>query len=50
MQQYTRRSQPGWDPNDRGYDRELEEKIKRMNPSELDLLLHGDLGDQDEQE
>jgi hypothetical protein len=32
----------GYDPNDRQYDRKLEEEVKRMDPRELDALLHGD--------
>lgn len=30
------------DPNDRAYNRKLEERIKRMDPIELDELMHGD--------
>jgi hypothetical protein len=41
MRQYQRKAEPGWDPNDRGYDRQLEEKLKRMSPEELDALLNG---------
>ena len=40
MRQYGRTSRrPGWDPNDRHYDRKVEEEIKRMDPQELDELL-----------
>ncbi|HYK67418.1 MAG TPA: hypothetical protein VEV45_05695 [Streptosporangiaceae bacterium] len=39
--------QPGLDPNDRHYDRILEEKIKRLDPREFDRLMR-DSGD-DEQ-
>jgi len=39
MQQYRRKRHPNWDPNDRSYNRELEAKIKRMRPEELDELL-----------
>lgn len=41
MRQYQRKKYPGWDPNDRGYDRELEEKLKRMSPEELAEFLNG---------
>lgn len=43
VQGYKRRAQKGHDPNDRGYDRKLEEKIKRMNCDELSSLLSGDV-------
>jgi hypothetical protein len=42
MRQYGRKAQPGHDPNDRGYDREIERLVKQMDPAELDELLHGD--------
>jgi hypothetical protein len=43
MQLYQRRAQSGGtDPNDRHYDRDLEKTVKRMNPQDLDRLLHGD--------
>ncbi len=32
VQQYGRKATKGWDPNDRGYDRKLEEKMKRLPP------------------
>ncbi|WP_250461286.1 hypothetical protein [Microbulbifer litoralis] len=47
MKQYARKAYPGWDPNDRSYDRKLEEKIKHMNPEELSELLYG--GSEDEE-
>ncbi len=37
LRQYGRKAYPTHDPNDRGYDRALETKIKRMRPEELDL-------------
>ena len=39
-----RRKKPknGRDPNDRNYDRKLEEKIKRMNPEKLLEILNED--------
>jgi hypothetical protein len=42
MRQYGRRKHAGHDPNDRGYDRELEQQMKHMDPRELDELLHGE--------
>ena len=44
-QQYARKAQRGQEPNDRGYSRKIEAKIKRMRPEELDELLHGELDD-----
>lgn len=44
VQQYGRKAAKGRDPNDRGYDRKLEEKIKRLSPEDLsDLLSAEDL-------
>jgi hypothetical protein len=42
MQQYARKAHKGGDPNDRGYDRKLEEKIKRLSPEDLSELLSGE--------
>ena len=42
VQQYERKAAKGWDPNDRGYDRKLEEKIKRLSPEVLSDLLSGE--------
>jgi hypothetical protein len=42
IQQYGRKKYPGIDPNDRHYSREIEREVKRMDPRELDELLHGD--------
>jgi len=39
VKQYARKAQKGEEPNDRNYDRKLEERIKRMSPEELDALL-----------
>lgn len=39
LRQYGRKADHTHDPNDRGYDRELEAKIKRMRPEELDALM-----------
>ncbi|WP_020407205.1 hypothetical protein [Hahella ganghwensis] len=41
IKQYRRKAQAGWDPNDRSYDRKLEERIKHMSPEELSDLLYG---------
>ena len=46
--EYKRPARKGYDPNDRGYDRKLEEKIKRMKPDELSDLLSGDPDAEDE--
>jgi len=43
FQQYQRKAHAGWDPNDRGYDRDVEKKIKAMDPEELSRLMHDDL-------
>ena len=41
IKQYGRkRGKNGGDPNDRNYDRKLEEKIKRMKPEELVEILN----------
>lgn len=43
MREYGRTSRrPGADPNDRHYDRKLEQEIKRMDPKELDAMLRDD--------
>lgn len=42
VQQYGRKKNPGIDPNDRRYSREVERQVKQMDPLELDELLHGD--------
>ena len=42
-QGYGRKAQKGQEPNDRrGYDREFEQKIQRMSPTELDRLMRDD--------
>ena len=42
VQQYKRKAHKGWDPNDRRYDRDIEDMMKRMKPEELsDLLAEG---------
>lgn len=47
VRQYRRKAHPKWDPNDRGYDRKLEEKIKRMKPEELDAMLRDEVDTDD---
>ena len=42
VQQYRRRSQKGIEPNDRGYDRKVETRMKRMRPEELSEILSDD--------
>jgi hypothetical protein len=44
MREYGRKKRPGGlDPNDRQYDRQLQATVKRMDPAELDEMLHGDV-------
>jgi hypothetical protein len=38
-QQYGRRAQKGFDPNDRKYRRDVERQVQQMRPDELDPLL-----------
>ena len=45
VRQYGRRRQKGVEPNDRQYDREVEARLKRLAPDELDGLLRDDEGD-----
>ena len=42
VQEYGRKAHKGHDPNDRGYDREIEDRVKRMRPEELNRLLEDD--------
>lgn len=42
VQQYARKAHKNWDPNDRSYDRKLEQKMKRLTPEDLSELLSGD--------
>ena len=44
LRQYGRKKHAGSDPNDRSYDREIEKKLKHMDPVELDELLRGEDG------
>jgi len=43
LRSYRRKAPRGGEPNDRGYDRELEAKLKRMSPEELDALMRDEL-------
>jgi hypothetical protein len=40
LQQYARKAHRGHDPNDRGYDRDVEAAVQRMSAEELDALVH----------
>lgn len=40
VKQYRRKRGRSIDPNDRHYDRELEERIKKMRPEDLDELMN----------
>jgi hypothetical protein len=42
VQQYGRTSQRGVEPNDRRYDQEIAESVRRMSPEELDRLMRDD--------
>jgi len=42
MQEYGRKASSRFDPNDRRYDREVENAVKHMKPDELDRLLRDD--------
>jgi hypothetical protein len=42
VKQYGRKAQKGIEPNDRTYDRKVEETVKRMKPEQLDELLRDD--------
>ncbi len=45
IRSYRRKAPRGGEPNDRGYDRELEAKLKRMSPEELDSLMRDEVED-----
>ncbi len=49
MKRYTRKRPHRGEPNDRKYDRKVEELVKRMDPVELDALLHGDEDESNEE-
>lgn len=42
IKQYGRRSQKGAEPNDRKYDKEVERRVRRMDPVTLDRLMRDD--------
>lgn len=42
LRQIGRKAQKGKEPNDRGFDRKLDEKLKRMRPADVDALMRGD--------
>jgi hypothetical protein len=42
VQQYARKHYRNQDPNDRRYDRKVEQIMCRMKPEELDELMHGE--------
>ncbi len=42
LREVGRKAQKGQEPNDRGHDRELERKLKRMSPLEIDALTRAD--------
>jgi len=39
VKQYARKAQKGVEPNDRHYDRKIEDRVRRMPPGKLDALL-----------
>lgn len=39
LRQIGRKAQKGVEPNDRGFDRKLDEKLKRMRPEDVDTLF-----------
>lgn len=45
--EYARKAQRGCEPNDRRYDRNVEQQVKHMTPEELYRLLH--YGEDDDQ-
>lgn len=42
VKQYGRKARKGFDPNDRDYSREVEQKIKKMKAEDIDRLLRGE--------
>ena len=44
LRQVGRKAQKGMDPNDRGYDRRFEQKLKRLPPEDVDALFRGEDG------
>jgi hypothetical protein len=45
LQQYRRKAQKGVEPNDRSYDRQVEQIIRRLKPEDFDGLLNGEADD-----
>ena len=39
VKRYARKAQKGVEPNDRRYDRKIEQRVRRMAPEALDALL-----------
>ena len=50
VRQYARKHYPSMDPNDRRYDREIEQVVRRMSAEELDALMHGGASGEDPSE
>ena len=48
LKRYRRKSNKCFDPNDRSYDRDLEENIKRIDPIELSALMNDEEENYDE--
>ena len=42
LRQIGRKAQKGAEPNDRAYDRKLDDKLKRMRPEDVDALFRGE--------
>ena len=42
LREVGHKAQKGVDPNDRGHDRKLEQRLKRMSPEEVDQLFRGE--------
>jgi hypothetical protein len=45
LRQYRRKAQKGREPNDRSYDPNIEEIIRKLKPDELDALMNGEEGE-----
>ena len=45
LRQIGRKAQKGVEPNDRRFDRKLDQKLKRMRPEDVDTLFRGGNGD-----
>ena len=41
LRKYARKAQRGREPNDRRFDRKVEQMVKRMKPADLDRLIRG---------